>query len=580
MIILGINAFHADSSACLIKNGVIVAAIEEERLTRVKHWAGFPELSIRACMKASGIRFSEIDKIALNRDKNVHKSEKILYAIKNRPKLNNVFNRLKSRKNISDIPLLISQRFDVELKLVKDKIIPVEHHLAHLYSTFLTSPYEESVVLSIDGFGDFLSTMWGHGINNKITIGDYVTFPHSLGLLYQSITQFLGFWNYGDEYKVMGMAAYGEPSFVNEIKKMVTCVDSGKFELSTKYFNHPDEGITMEFDGGYPLIGPVFSKKLEDLLGESRSKDTLIDQRHKDIAHSLQVVYEEVLFHILSYLNKEYPNETKLCLAGGCAQNSLANGKISSNSNFKDIWIQPAAGDSGGALGAALTVSNTHYNEKRHIMTSASLGLSYENSEIENYLKRVDLNEFKVEYIENEIKLIDTIVEYLILGKVIGFFHGAFEWGPRALGNRSIIVDPRIKDMKGLLNNKIKKRESFRPFAPSILDDQVINWFEKSEEVPFMTHVFKIKKDKRKLVPAITHQDGTGRLQTVSKNFNKRYYSIIKLFFEKTKVPMILNTSFNENEPIVNTPKEALDCFLRTNMDAVFLENYIISRNN
>jgi len=578
MKILGINAFHPDSSACLVIDGKVVVAIEEERLVRLKHWAGFPKLAIQACLENTGLNIHEIDKIAINRDPDAHKTEKILFAIKNRPSLNNILSRLKNRKNVGDIPQLIAKSFSIDEKLIRDKIVPIEHHLAHLSSTYFTSPFNESVILSVDGFGDFISTMWGLGVANDIEINDYVTFPHSLGMLYQSITQYLGFWNYGDEYKIMGMAAYGKPKYKGEIKEMVTNSSSGKFELNVEYFNHPDEGVSMEFKDGCPIIGPVFSDKLLDLLGSAREKNEPVEQRHKDIACSVQIVYEESLFHILAHLNKLYPDQTNLCLAGGCAQNSLANGKITSSTNFDNVWIQPAAGDSGGALGAALTVSHMFQNEIRSVMSSPALGLEYSNAAILQLLDAKDLNKYSKFYIEDEVALINDIVKYLIEGKVIGLFYGGFEWGPRALGNRSIIVDPRIDNMKDLLNKKIKKRESFRPFAPSILREEVSNWFEKDEDVPFMTHVFEIKKEKRHLIPAVTHEDGTGRLQTVTESFNPRYYNIIKSFFHKTKVPMILNTSFNENEPIVNSPEEALECFLRTEMDVIILGNHIISR--
>ena len=578
MNILGINAFHPDSSACIVIDGKIVVAIEEERLLRIKHWAGFPEMSIRSCLNLAGLTINDIDKIAINRDKSAHRTEKILFTIKNRPSLNNIIYRLQNRKNIGDVPKLLSKIFDIDLQLVIDRVMPVEHHLAHLASTYFTSPHEESVVLSVDGFGDFISTMWGAGMGNNININDYVTFPHSLGMLYQSITQYLGFWNYGDEYKVMGMAAYGKPTFIHEVKKLVTCVDKGKFELNTEFFNHPDEGVSMEFDDGYPVIGAVFSEKMTELMGPARLKSDTVEQRDKDIACSLQVVYEEVLFHILSHLNKLYPGQTNLCLAGGCAQNSLANGKITSETDFQKVWIQPAAGDAGGAIGAALTVSNMYNKEKRNVMLSPALGIKHNNDQILELLDNTDLSQFNKSYVENEQELINIIVNYLIEGKVIGFFHGPFEWGPRALGNRSIIVDPRIKNMKDLLNKKIKKRESFRPFAPSILREKVNDWFEKDEDVPFMTHVLNVKKEKQDLIPAVTHEDGTGRLQSVTEDFNPRYYKLIKTFFQKTQVPMILNTSFNENEPIVNTPKEALDCFLRTDMDVLILENHIIRR--
>jgi len=578
MKILGINAFHPDSSACIVVDGIVVAAIEEERLRRIKHWAGYPSHSIQSCLDIANLSINEIDYIAVNRDPNVHIADKIRFTLKNRPSLQNIISRLKNRKDVGSLSTLIGDQFSLDSSVIETKMVPIEHHIAHLASSFFTSPFEESVVLSIDGFGDFISTMWGYGKENKIDVGDYVGFPHSLGLLYLSITQYLGFWNYGDEYKVMGMAAYGRPTKVKEVGQLIRATKDGKFELTTDYFLHHSEGVTMEFRGGYPELGQVFSEKFVELLGPAREPSEDVKQIHKDIACSLQIVYEEILFHILSHLNSIYPENNKLCLSGGCAQNSLANGKITSNTDFKDVWVQPAAGDAGGALGAALMASNIKNYGKRYVMVSPALGKEYSNSDIKNLLSISKLDSFHQNYFDNEIDLIEFIVSQIINGKVIGFFHGAFEWGPRALGNRSIIVDPRIDDMKNLLNKKIKKRESFRPFAPSVLKEEVKNWFEKDEDVPFMTHVFKIKKDKRHLIPAVTHEDGTGRLQTVTNAFSPRYYKIIKLFFNKTKVPMILNTSFNENEPIVNTPKEALDCFLRTKMDVIVLENHTISR--
>jgi len=578
MKILGINSFHPDSSACILVDGKMIAAIEEERLVRLKHWAGFPAESIKACLKLANLNISDIDKIAVNRDPKAHQADKIFYTISKRPSLKNLYDRVKNRKEVGSLSRLLADLFEVNESEIKNKMVPVEHHFTHLTSTFFTSPFDESVILSIDGFGDFLSTMWGIGKDKNIDVDDFVTFPHSLGMLYQSITQYLGFPNYGDEYKVMGMAAYGEPKYVDLIRELIKPTDNGKFELNTDYFNHPIEGVSMEFDGGYPVIGNVFSPKMIDLLGQQRKKEEPIEQKHKDIACSVQQVYEEILFHMLKHLNHLYPNVKNLCLAGGCAQNSLANGKITSNTNFESVWIQPAAGDSGGALGAALAVSVQQNNENRDLMVSPGLGQRFSNDEIASVLENADISSFKHQYIEDENQLVDKITDLLVEGKVIGFFHGGSEWGPRALGNRSIIVDPRIKNMKDLLNEKIKKRESFRPFAPSVLREEVVNWFEKNEDVPFMTHVFKILHEKREIIPAVTHQDGTGRLQSVTYDFNPRYYSIIKSFFNKTGVPMILNTSFNENEPIVNTPLEALNCFLRTNMDVTVLENHIIER--
>jgi carbamoyltransferase len=579
MKILGINAFHADSSACILVNGEIVCAIEEERLTRIKHWAGFPKHAIESCLGKAELKIENLDYIAINRDPNAHIFEKVNYTIRNKPSLKNIISRVRSRNNDHYLSDLFEKIFKVDKKLIEKKIINVEHHLSHLASSFYTSEYKNAIVLSIDGFGDFVSTMWGSVEKDKILIDDYVSFPHSLGLFYQAITQFLGFYNYGDEYKVMGMAGYGSPTYKNQMNEIVRCVDNGKFELGLDYFLHQSEGVSMEFETGYPKIGTLFTKKLEDLLGPARSKNEEISQRHKDIAASVQFQYEKILFHILKSLNDRFPDYNRLCLSGGCAQNSLANGKITSVSKFDDVWIQPAAGDAGGALGAALIAYFDETNRRPSHMINSSLGLSYSNEQISEEIENDDrLKSFNVKYIESDNDLENLTVEALIDGNVIGFFHGAFEWGPRALGNRSIIVDPRINNMKDLLNEKIKKRESFRPFAPSVLESEVKNWFEKDERVPFMTHVFQIREDKKIEIPAVTHIDGTGRLQSVTSESNPRYHNIITKFYNKTNVPMILNTSFNENEPIVNSPKEAIDCFLRTNMDKIILENYIISR--
>ena len=322
--------------------------------------------------------------------------------------------------------------------------------------------------------------MWGQAKNNKVDIKDYVSFPHSLGLFYQAITQYLGFYNYGDEYKVMGMAGYGVPRFEKEMNQIVYCTNDGKFELGLDFFLHQSEGVSMEFDTGYPNIGTLFTKDLEQLLGPARSKDEEITQVHKDIAASVQLQYEKVLFHILNTLNEKFPNNNKLCLAGGCAQNSLANGKITTVSKFDEVWIQPAAGDAGGALGAALVTHFEKNGSRPNYMVNSSLGLSYSNEQISNIINADNrLNSFKINYFQDNDQLEDETVKALLSGNVIGFFHGAFEWGPRALGNRSIIVDPRIKNMKDLLNKKIKKRESFRPFAPSVLDNEVKNGLKK-----------------------------------------------------------------------------------------------------
>jgi len=577
MIILGINAFHGDSSACIVRDGKIIIAIEEERLRRVKHWAGFPENAIKKCLEFSNLSFPDLDYISINRDPNANIKDKIIFTINNRPDFKNVLDRVKNRMAWGDISQELENVLGAKKSKIDRKIDRVEHHVAHLASAFYPSPFEQAVCLSIDGFGDFISTLWGYGNGLKIEKGDNVKFPHSLGILYTAITQFLGFWNYGDEYKVMGMAAWGSPKYKDKIRKLISLTKDGKFELNTVYFQHTAEGVSMEWEGGYPKLGQIFNDQIIDLFGEFRKPDDEFSDYQKDLAASLQFVFEEVFFHILNHLNSIYPDTKKLVMAGGVAQSSVAVGKITSRTKFDEVWVQPAAGDAGGALGAALHTYVSKEKQKPAVMTSASLGIGYKKNEIDSAVSKIDSNHKISKF--NKIKDLDIQVAGLLCeGKVIGYFQGRFEWGPRALGNRSIIVDPRIKDMKKLLNEKIKKRESFRPFAPSVMEEHVSDWFEKDEKVPFMTHVFNIIEDKREKIPAITHVDGTGRLQTVNKNNNGRYYTLIHHFYKKTGIPMILNTSFNENEPIVNSPKEAIDCYLRTSMDCLVLENYLIER--
>ncbi len=592
MIILGLNAYHGDSSACIVVDGKLIAAVEEERFTRIKHWAGFPVQSIKYCLGEAGISIEDVDHIAINRDPKANFMKKALYAFSKRPSLRLVTDRLKNAGKVSDIREELEKGLRIEEgQEVKDKnygirikaeIHNIEHHVAHLASSFFVSPFDEAALVSVDGFGDFVGAMWGMGTGNKIDVRHRTFFPHSLGLFYLAFTQYIGFPKYGDEYKVMGLAAYGKPEFMKEMRQIVKTTSDG-FDLDLDFFIHHSEGVTMTWNDGEPHMGPVFSGQLEELLGPARINGGSIEERHKNIAASLQTRYEEVVFNMLNHIY-EKTNCPNLILSGGCAMNSVANGKIFQNTPFCEVYIQPAAGDAGGAVGAAYYVWNQVLEKPRSfILEKPYLGAEFSEDEISNQLSAVSdqlkKENCSVQHIKDVNTLCRTTAQYIADGKVAGWFQGRMEWGPRALGNRSIIGDPRRADMKDILNFKIKRRESFRPFAPSIHLDAVGDYFETSYPDPFMLKVYKIKPEKRDIIPAVTHVDGTGRLQTVRIEDNPVYWQLIEEFRKMTGIPVLLNTSFNENEPIVCKPEEALDCFLRTKMDVIVLGKYIVKRD-
>jgi len=580
MIILGLNAYHGDSAACVVVDGKLVAAAEEERFRRIKHWAGFPTEAIKYCLVEAGINVNDLDYIAINRNPKANLSKKIIFALRKRPSFSLIKQRLENYSNIGNIKKTFCHEFGIDEDSLKAPVVNVEHHLAHMASAFFVSPFDSAAILSIDGFGDFVSTMTGEGKANKINVFEKVYYPHSLGLFYTAITQFLGFKKYGDEYKVMGLAALGKPKYLNIMEKIVKIKQNGMFELNLDYFIHYTEGVSMSWDGIEPKLSDVFSKRLIEALGPPRRYEEPITEHHADIAASLQAMYEKAFFHILNYLY-ERTKIKNLCLAGGCALNSVANGKIFDNTPFEEVYIQPAANDAGGSLGAAYYLYHQILGKQRNfVMDKAYWGPDFSEAEISEKLKvkSEELNNCKIEKIDNEDELCKKVAKYIADGKVVGWFQGRMEWGPRALGNRSILVDPRRAEMKDILNARIKRREPFRPFAPSILLEAVGEYFEKDYPDPFMIKVYPIKEEKRKIIPAVTHVDGTGRLQAVSKEENPLYWRLIKEFEKLAGVPVVLNTSFNENEPIVCTPDEALDCFLRTKMDVLVLGNFIISK--
>ena len=580
MYIIGINSHHPDSSACIIKDGKLIAAVEEERFTRIKHWAGLPVLSIRHCLNEAKIKLSEVEYISVNRDPEANLFEKFKFILRQRPSYKLILDRLKFRKKYKDNKKMIMKEFEDQEFL--GKMINVEHHICHLSSAFNISPFKKSCILSVDGMGDFASTVWGFANDEKISIDEKIYYPHSLGLFYESITQFLGFNNYGDEYKVMGLAPYGKPTCVNKLKNILLLNDNGSFKLNLEYYKFHKSHQEYQWSSDNVKNVYLFSNKINDLFGKPRNKNEDINQFHKDLAHSTQVLYEKAFYGLLNKIYEKHKNDN-ICIAGGCGNNSVANGKITKYTPFKNVYIQPASGDAGGAIGAAYyTWNNILKNKRNFVMKHSYWGNSYSNEHIKKEItKNIDKFEYEkctIDFIDENKKQTEIVAKFIADGLVVGWFQGKMEWGPRALGNRSILADPRRSDMKDILNLKIKKRESFRPFAPSIMREHVSDWFEIDSEVPFMMKVFQIKENKRKIIPAVTHIDGSGRLQTVYEDTNYKFYQLINSFFKITNVPLILNTSFNENEPIICNPEQAINCFLRTKMDVLVMENYIIKR--
>ena len=574
MYILGINAFHGDSSACLIKDGVVVCATEEERIRRIKHWAGFPSEAIKFCLNDEGITIDMIDHITISRNPKINLQKKILYIFKNPLSILSSLQRFINSKKVVSIKKELELIFEIPSNKIKSKIHNIEHHRSHIGSSFFASSFKNAAILSIDGFGDFTSTMTALGSENKFKILNEINYPHSLGIFYTTVTQFLGFPNYGDEYKVMGLAPYGNPKYLKELEKSIYITDNGSFKLNKKFFKHFNEGVDMDWDGGNSKIESLFTKEWENLFGRSRNINEEIEKWHIDLACSVQRHTEKIMFHILNDLYDKTKCEN-LCMSGGVAQNSVANGKILENTPFKNLYVPSAGNDAGTSIGSAMYLHNQILgNNRMPEITTAFFGYKTTHAKIIKLLNSQNIKFLKV----TEENLYKIVVDKIISGGVIGWFQGRAEFGPRALGHRSIIVDPRRKDAKDLLNDKIKRRESFRPFAPSILKEHISDYFIQNSHVPFMEKVYEIKENKYDEIPAVTHVDGTGRLQSVDSKVSPKYYNLINEFYKRTGTPILLNTSFNENEPIVNKPEEALDCFLRTEMDMLVMENIIIER--
>jgi carbamoyltransferase len=572
--IIGINAFHGDASAALVVDGQLVAAVEEERFNRIKHWAGFPSQSIQYCLDVAGLKIDDIDHVALSFDPKANFAKRLAFVVSHRPSLSAIIDRLKRQGKTLGLEDQLAQGLGVDRSSIRARFHRIEHHQTHVAAGFLISPFQESAVLSVDGMGDFTSTMTAYAQDRHWNEFDRVWFPHSIGFLYSTITMYLGFPYYGDEYKVMGLAPYGEPEFADSIRKMIR-PKGDTFELNLDFFTHHRKGVKMKWNDGAPIIEPFHSQKLIDELGPMRTKDEPMTPRHDNIAKSLQVVTEEIILHMLNRLHKKTKSDN-LCMTGGVAMNSVANGKITSQTPFKNVYIPAGAADNGTSFGAAFYVWNHVLGKPRtFVQDHAYWGCQSTDAECAEAIAKAGLPFDQLQ----QDQVLDQTTAAMLDGKVVGWFQGRMEFGARALGSRSLIADPRRTDMRDIINLRIKFREKFRPFAPSILEEHVGEWFEINEATPYMEKVFPIRREKHALIPAVTHVDGSGRLQTVSKRTNPLYHALITRFFEKTGVPIILNTSLNENEPVVRTPAEAISCFLRTDMDVLVLGNCFIDRH-
>lgn len=592
MYILGISAFYHDSAACIIKDGKIIAAAQEERFTRKKHDAGFPYHSIKFCLKYAGVNVEVIDNVVFY-EKPLMKFERLLETYL-------AFAPKGFKSFVKAMPIWIKDKLFQKSALIKElkatlgnkvnwheRLLFSEHHLSHAASAFYPSPFESAAVLTLDGVGEWTTTSVAIGKGNNLEVVKEIHFPHSLGLLYSAFTYYIGFKVNSGEYKVMGLAPYGEPRYADLIReKLITVAEDGSFQLDMNYFNYAT-GLTMT------------NKKFDALFGgPPRTSETELTQREMDLAASVQKVVEDIIIELAKGIAKE-TGERNLCLAGGVALNCVANGILLRKKIFDNIWIQPAAGDAGGALGAAMSTWYLHHNKERTVskerdaMKGAYLGPEFSNTEIEAELTACGATFEKL----SEDKLIYTVATALADEKAVGWMQGRMEFGPRALGGRSIIADPRSPVMQKQLNLKVKYRESFRPFAPSVLREDVIEWFEHDEDSPYMLLVADIKKNKRRAitveedalfgidklnvprssVPAITHVDYSARIQTVHADTNPRYHAVISKFKEMTGCPLVVNTSFNvRGEPIICTPSDAFKCFMGTEMDVLAIGNYVL----
>ncbi|MBV9325620.1 MAG: carbamoyltransferase [Chloroflexi bacterium] len=583
MYILGINAYHAGASACLIRDGELIAAAEEERFRRIKYCAGFPSTAIRYCLAEGRISPRELDHVGISRDPRANLHKKFAFALRQRPRVGFVRDRLLNAARVQDPRSALAAALDVPAHQLRATFHNVEHHRAHMASAFYVSPFRRAAILSVDGMGDFVSTMWGVGQDDNLRVLGEVNFPHSLGIFYTAVCQWLGFRKYGDEGKVMGLAPYGQPRYVDLVHRIVRQHRDGTFELNQDAFVHQAGGANMTWNDGSPTLGTLYSPRFLELFGPARQPDphgwrdltTPENQYYVDVAASLQVVLEEAELGLVKNLQR-ITGEKALCVAGGVGLNSTFNGKIRLEApGFEDVFVQPAASDAGTSLGVAYYIHHQLLrNPRKFVMSVAATGPAFDDATITQV---IDHNGLDYERFDED-QLARLVAQLIEQGNVIGWFQDRMEWGPRALGNRSILADPRREDMKAILNARVKHRESFRPFAPSILAEATGDYFEQDYPDPFMTMVYTVRPEKRSVIPAVTHVDGTGRLQSVFQGAMPLYWQVIKEFESLTGVPVVLNTSFNDNEPIVCTPQEAVNCFLRTRMDVLVVGRHVVRK--
>ena len=569
-VILGINTFHAGSSATLLIDGEPVSAISEERLNRVKYFGGFPALAIEESLRIAGIEYKDIDYVALGTDRSANRAAKVKYTLKNLSRLPKLVGLNKNRRSLNNVGRLIAEECGTDEANLKFRQVNVEHHIAHIASAFFSSPYEEATGFSLDGSGDFVTCMIANCVGDEIDVRKRIFIPNSLGSLYTMACELIGYSKYGDEGKVMGLAPYGKDKY-KEIFDQMLKLKEGEFKLNLKYFSTlgSNQGITMN-DKGEMIQSRHYSDYTTDILGVPNESIEYGD-REKDIAFGIQRVFSEAYLYMLKSAHKIAPHST-LVMAGGCALNSVANGMIYDKTPFKDTWIQPAAGDEGLSMGAALFLSRSILREKkRYVMENSYLGPEFSDSEIQEWLNKLSINYQKMERKD----LLKITAEEISKGSVVGWFQGRMEWGPRALGNRSILAHPGLPDMKQTLNDRIKHREWFRPFAPAVLVERQADIFDHEQPSPHMLHVYGIKPEWQSRLCAVNHVDNTGRLQSVSNKSNPLFHDLIKTFDNITGIPVILNTSFNENEPIVCNPREAIECFSRTKMDLLTIGSFI-----
>jgi len=571
---LGLNAYHADAAAALFCGNELVVASEEERFRRIKHWAGLPTEAIRFCLQEAGIGLEQVRKVAVSRHPLARLGHKLVYALRRRLWSSQLADRVANTHSILSLKKQLAQHFGISANRWPARMHWVEHHRSHLASTFWASPFSRAALLSVDGMGDFTSCMLATGDGHRLRVHQSILYPHSLGFFYTAFTQLLGFPHYGDEYKVMGLAPYGRPVFLEKMHRVLRLKPEGQFELTPTYFRHFFEGVEMSWEGA-PILGPLFTQQLVADFGPVRQATEPISERHCDLAASVQAMAEKVILHMANYLH-HITGIKDLCVAGGVAQNSVAMGKLREHTPFQRVFLPPAAHDAGTSIGSALYVLHALERRSRSpFHHQAYTGYRALDTEIEAVLGSTSFHWVRLE----DEALFEEVTTCLLRGGVVGWFQGRAEFGPRALGNRSILADPRQPDARQRINDKIKRRENFRPFAPAILAEAVSEFFENADVVPYMEKVYPIRPEKREIIPAVTHVDGTGRLQTVERSNNPRFYRLIEVFAQKTGVPVLLNTSFNENEPIVNRPEEALACFARTHMDMLALENYLVYRS-